>query len=279
MPANRNLTIINLMEAEVAAQLLEINKQFYQTFAISFSETRRRLQPGVLRLLDRIPSDDRILDLGCGNGTLALTLCRRSHRGPYLGLDFSREMLAEAHETIRGLQTGHSASRGEPGDHESLSRHPEMPDSEGSFRFLQADLAAPDWSKVLDAGSFDICLALAVLHHLPGSYLRHRILDQVRLLLAPTGRLMLSNWQFLNSPRLRERIQPWERAALKDEQVDAEDYLLDWRRGGSGLRYAHHFSSDELETLAGETGFQVQESFYSDGEGGRLGLYQIWTLA
>jgi hypothetical protein len=58
--------------------------------------------------------------------------------------------------------------------------------------------------------------------------------------------------------------------------VDAGDYLLDWRQGGSGLRYVHHFDEAELSALAATTGFRVLETFYSDGEGGRLGLYQVW---
>jgi hypothetical protein len=42
------------------------------------------------------------------------------------------------------------------------------------------------------------------------------------------------------------------------------------------LRYAHHFSAEELGQLAAKTGFSVEESFLSDGENGRLGLYQTW---
>jgi hypothetical protein len=38
----------------------------------------------------------------------------------------------------------------------------------------------------------------------------------------------------------------------------------------------HQFSEQELAELAESTGFRVVESFYSDGEGGRLGLYQVW---
>ena len=71
-----------------------------------------------------------------------------------------------------------------------------------------------------------------------------------------------------------ERI--WERIGLTAAGVDAGDYLLDWRRGGEGLRYVHQFSEEELSTLATESGFEVAVTFYSDGEGGRLGLYQVW---
>jgi hypothetical protein len=58
--------------------------------------------------------------------------------------------------------------------------------------------------------------------------------------------------------------------------MDPGDYLLDWRQGGRGLRYVHHFSPPELTSLAQMTGFKVVESFSSDGEGGNLGLYQVW---
>jgi len=33
----------------------------------------------------------------------------------------------------------------------------------------------------------------------------------------------------------------------------------------------------ELASLAKAAGFQVRETFFSDGEQGRLGLYQYWV--
>ena len=83
--------------------------------------------------------------------------------------------------------------------------------------------------------------------------------------------------EVFNSEKLKRRIQPWETAGLSDADVDSGDYLLDWRSGGHGLRYAHHFSAEELGQMASETGFRAVESFLSDGESGNLGLYQIWT--
>ena len=86
----------------------------------------------------------------------------------------------------------------------------------------------------------------------------------------------MSNWQFLSSEKLKSRIQDWEKAGLSPVQVDEDDYLLDWRAGGPGLRYVHHFSEAELRALAAASGFQVTETFYSDGRNHRLGLYQVW---
>ncbi len=249
------------MNNDIVQKLICINRQFYQTFAAQFSNTRLRLQPGVRRILETIPAEANILDLGCGNGELARNLIRRNHTGIYVGLDFSTGLLEYARQT-------------------ELTRD--------NIQFLQTDLSEPNWVDCLERvkasgrkslnlpGVFDSVVAFAFLHHLPGRSIRHQILSQVRALLEQHGRFIHSEWQFLNSPRMRERIVPWEQIGVSQEELDEGDYLLDWRQGGHGLRYVHFFSGQELTQLANETGFEVSDTFFSDGEGGRLGLYQVW---
>jgi SAM-dependent methyltransferase len=245
------------MNSATAARLIALNREFYDQFGDAFSATRGRLQPGVKRILDSLHGDESILDLGCGNGELARELARRGHRSPYLGLDFSLPLLRAADSPLTGFQA----------------------------QFREADLtqlsvSSEQWA--VDSGQFSVTdrwsliTAFAVLHHIPSEELRLNLLHTVHGLLADDGRFILSNWQFLNSERLKARIQPWELAELTPSDVDEGDSLLDWKRGGTGLRYAHHFSAEELSALAGQTGFRVAESFLSDGEGGRLGLYQVW---
>jgi tRNA (uracil-5-)-methyltransferase TRM9 len=231
------------------SRLLDLNRQFYQTFGLVFSATRQRLQPGVLHILKQISHAGSLLDLGCGNGELARQLARQGYAGMYTGLDFSPALLGQA-------AAEHSVN----------------------FHFLQADLSTPSWNATLTGSQYDIVLAFAVLHHLPGIDLRLQVLHKVRSLLAPGGHFIHSEWQFRNSPRLTSRIQPWEAIGLSQIDVDPGDTLLDWRQGGKGLRYAHHFSEAELGELAGMTGFEVVETFLSDGENHRLGLYQVWQV-
>ncbi len=107
--------------------------------------------------------------------------------------------------------------------------------------------------------------------------MRLDILRTVRKLMKEDGKFILSNWQFLNSAKLRSRIQPWDKVGISENEIDEGDYLLDWRSGGEGLRYAHHFTVEELLGLADQSRMRVTASFPSDGDGGNLGLYQIWS--
>lgn len=238
------------MNSSTAAYLIDINRQFYTDFGDSFSATRHRIQPGVRRVLERLSGDESILDLGCGNGELARVLAKRGHRGMYLGVDFSLPLLQEA------------------------DSQPER----FSARFIEVDLTrlADHVEVLLVSGTWSVVMAFAVLHHIPSTELRLSILRVVNQLLKEDGLLIHSNWQFLSSEKLKSRIQDWSTVGLSAEDVDPGDYLLDWRSGGHGLRYVHHFDEPELRELAKGAGFQVVDTFFSDGERGNLGLYQVW---
>jgi SAM-dependent methyltransferase len=260
------------MDQVILNRLLELNQKFYQTFAQQFSDTRQRLQPGVKRIIAQLPKNSNILDLGCGNGELWLSLKQSGYRGHYVGLDFSHELLQIATnrecDSIQSLMSESENLISNRSSHKSAQN--------AQPKFLQVDLSSPNWSANIPNSPFGFVLAFAVLHHLPGEDLQQSVLHQVHKLLGPVGTFIHSEWQFLNSPRLRARIQPWETIGLTAESVDPGDYLLDWRHGGYGLRYVHHFLADELANLANESNFKVVDSFLSDGENGKLGLYQIW---
>lgn len=238
------------MNSATAERLLQINREFYDRFGDSFSATRQRLQPGVTKILESIKEDDSVLDLGCGNGHFLRELHRRGHTAPLLGVDFSLPLLRQA-ESTPGVE----------------------------FRVVELDQLAviSDQLSVTDHWSLITCFA--TLHHIPSTELRLDILRTVKKLLKPDGRFYLSNWQFLNSEKLTARIQPWSRVGLSNDDVDDGDYLLDWRSGGEGLRYAHQFSVEELLGLAEQVQMKVEAGFLSDGENGRLGLYQLWRNA
>ncbi len=92
------------MRPETRQKLLEINRLFYEHSAATFSATRRRLQPGVKRLLTTFPPQTDILDLGCGNGNLAGALARSGWVGTYLGIDASEALIADARAALAGVR-------------------------------------------------------------------------------------------------------------------------------------------------------------------------------
>jgi len=144
------------------------------------------------------------------------------------------------------------------------------------YKEIATPPTAPRTSSPKGNDIFEIIFSFATLHHIPSHELRLDILKTVHGLLADSGRFIHSNWQFLNSPRLRQRVQQWSEIGLTESDVDENDYLLDWRSGGTGLRYVHHFSEAELVSLAVSSGFEIVETFYSDGKEGNLAIYQVW---
>lgn len=238
------------MDAAVARRLLELNRRFYTERGRDFAATRQRLQPGVQRAIAHLRGDETILDLGCGNGTLARALSQRGHRGLYLGLDFSPPLLDEAGRQAFAFPV----------------------------QFLQADLLQLPAlrSHLARLAPWSVVTAFAVLHHIPGAESRLSLIRTIHDLLAPGGLFLHSNWRFLKSVHWRARIQPWEAIGLSAQEVEPHDYLLDWRHGGRSLRYVHYFDEAELARLAQAGRFEILETFYSDGENKQLGLYQIW---
>ena len=247
------------MQAEIIQQLLDINYQFYQTFGGAFAATRRRVQPGILQVLEKIGLDGGWLDLGCGSGALANLWIEQGRTGCYHGLDFS-VVLLEAHFYVAGVE-----------------KPPTL-----EVEFFEGDLLAQDWVTTLPRDQYDGVLCFAAMHHIPGYQTRLKLVKAARSLLPLGGLFIHSNWQFQKSTRLLARVQDWSQVGLNPEQLEEGDTLLDWRyalpgqQEQIGYRYVHRFSDQEFEKLAQEGGFQINEVFHSDGVGGQLGYYQIW---
>ena len=248
------------MREAVINQLIALNLKFYQTFALPFSATRMRIQPGVRRILKNIKGGEQILDLGCGNGETYSVLKEIGFYGQYIGIDSNNTFLNIAKSKLQQEQV-----------------------PEKNAIFILADLTNPVWYANLPQSHYDLIFAFAAIHHIPSQFLRNRLIHHIHDQIIFNSSLSRSSfihseWQFLNNPRFLTRIVPWDTIGLSEDDIDPGDYLLDWRHEGYGIRYVHHFSENELEQLAHENGFQIVDMFYSDGEGGNLSLYQTWIL-
>lgn len=233
--------------------LLAVNRQFYEEFADPFAESRGFEQPGLRRALDFLPATGRLLDVGCGNGRLAHVLERAGRAVEYLGIDSSARLLEIARQQAASLRSVQA-------------------------RFLEIDITRPGWPSILSGDRFEAIAMLAVLHHLPGWQLRCNVLVALRDLLGADGRIVVSLWQFMNEARLKRKVVPWSAIGLSDEQVEPGDVLLDWQRGGSGLRYCHFVNEAELAALAQAAGLMLTDVYYADGRSQKLNLFGVLCL-
>jgi tRNA (uracil-5-)-methyltransferase TRM9 len=238
------------MDDETIKRLLALNHAFYAAFARPFADSRSLADPALTSILLHIPQRARVLDVGCGNGRLAALLDRERPGTVYVGIDAVPELIEVACAQTANLK--HVTSQ-----------------------FHVVDVARPDWSLVIGSLVFDTIVCLAVLHHIPGFDLRARLLRQMAGLLTPGGCVILSTWQFLDSPRLRRKIVSWAEAGIAEQALEPGDYLLDWRRGGRGLRYCHLVDEAEVERLAAASGLRVRETFRTGGREGDLSLVAV----
>jgi alkylated DNA repair protein alkB family protein 8 len=237
------------MDEQVRSQLRQINHDFYTRHAAGFAATRFGGQPGWSRIIAHFPPVCQVLDLGCGNGRFARFLDRRLQPVRYLGLDASASLLDIARRETAGL--AHTQAE-----------------------FRQADLGEAGWEETA-GGGWDAVVALAVLHHIPGLAHRAVFVAAAARLLAPNGVLILSTWRFSHNARMAGKILPWATVGLAADQVEAGDYLLDWRQDGVGYRYVHELDEAEIVMLAVQAGLRVVEQFHADGREGDLSLYAV----
>jgi tRNA (uracil-5-)-methyltransferase TRM9 len=240
------------MDFKTCTLLADLNRAFYAEFAADFARTRRGWPPGFDLILSYLPPGANVLDLGCGNGRLLAFLAARGWHGSYLGMDNDPQLLGLAQE----------AALRSPGTRAS---------------FVRADLMDAAWPARLAGRPPDHIVCLALLHHIPGRNNRERFVAACAALLPPTGRLILSTWQFMSADRLHSRILPWATIGLNSADVEPGDYLLAWGKVTSGRRYCASIGLAELCALAAGAGLRPVESFFSDGKEGNLNLYGIFV--
>ena len=277
------------MNQNTCQLLLNLNRQFYATVADDFDSTRLNVPMGMVRVLNYVRAvrqekktarqgdretgrqgdkvtgngsplgEDRgdlempltVLDAGCGNGRFCWALERLETPITYLGVDADEQLLAHAREHTKSL------------------KHVRATFSEINL----ADLHAFPFT--IPNTPFTIISSFAVLHHMPSYELRLQIVRWLASLLAANGVLLLSTWQFLNSPRLVAKQLDWSIVGVDPRETEVGDALLPWNQGTYAVRYAHQIDEDELRQLAADAGLMVKEIYYADGKEGNLNLYGV----
>jgi len=188
------------MDIKYAKQILEGNKKTYNEVAEEFYQTRRKYSPELEELKSYIKAGEKVLDLGCGTGRLYEIF--KDKNIDYTGIDFSENLIKIAKEKY--------------GD-----------------RFIVGDiLSLPFPDK-----NFDSIWSIAVLHHIPSDELRKRVLTEIKRILKPSGRVIITCWKIKSFFR--------------------KDIFIPFH---GKKRYYHVFTRRELKKLFEKSGFKIEES-------------------
>ncbi len=209
------------MDKDYAKYLLEKTRQDYNLIAEDFSRTRSQVWQELKFLEKYAQENEKILDLGCGNGRLYELF--REKTIDYYGVDFSDKLIEIA-----------------------KNRYPQ-------FKFQVADA----FNLPFPSDFFDNVFSVAVLHHIPSEELRIQFLKGIRKVLKPEGRLILTVWDLGIFKRSMLFFKYGFSKILGKSKLDFGDVFIPW--GKEILRYLHIFSKNELRRLAKTAGFSVKE--------------------
>ena len=240
------------MNEETVEKLSNLNKEFYKKVAPVFDRTRSYCWKGWTRLVpvikQRFPALKklRVLDVGCGNGRFGPFLKERLKIPiEYTGIDSNFYLLERAREKLSGAN------------------------------LIESDILSFDYSSLKN--EFDLIALFGVLHHIPRYENRLMLLENLGELLSAKGFLAFSTWDFLKSPVLRKRIQPWSKIGLEN-QIDENDYLLNWEKGVQAFRYCHSLTDEEVVKLCSESSLKILKTYSSNARGDRYNKYFITSL-
>jgi tRNA (uracil-5-)-methyltransferase TRM9 len=246
------------MDSSTITRLNQINREFYRVTADEFDQTRGEAWPGWERLRPYLHTPISVLDVGCGNGRFGLFLAKtlslptspplhRMERGSggeviYHGLDSNPALLEHARESLQSLSG------------------------------LTVNLEERDMvENPPDTGAYDLVVLFGVIHHIPGYTERQNFVRQLATRVKPGGLFAFACWHFYEYERFRQRITPWP----EDIEVEKGDYLLDWRRGRTALRYCHYVDDAEHAELTTATGMDEILTYRADGQTGDANRYSI----
>jgi len=212
------------MNRETALKILEDVRQGYDNIAEDFSRTRKSVWEEFKPLADYVKTGDRVLDLGCGNGRLAELFNEKSIS--YSGLDISEKLIDIAKK-----------------------RYPEQ-----DFQVF-GGLKIP-----FEDNYFDKVFCISVLFHIPGRELREEFLREVKRVLRPDGKLILSVWYMWQQGSFWSLFLKFTLKKLFGKsQLDFFDTMKLW--GGTSKRYLHNFRKGEFKRLIERTGFVIEKLF------------------
>ena len=249
------------MDSQLAHRLVACNNAFYRARAASFSATRSTPWQGWRRVVDAArdalggDAHPRIADIACGNLRFERYLSEQlpGVSPEFLAVDSTPELAADA--------------------------------ARNRTRFLQRDLLADlldGRDPLSDLPSCDLTVCFGFMHHVPGDSLRRALLDTLARSTKPNGLIAISFWQFMSDARLAAKARVADEAARAAgwpvRSFEPGDHFLGWQDDPGALRYCHHFTEAEIDSLVAHLrahGLRELDRFSADGHSGALNRYLV----
>ncbi len=241
-----------------------LNKEFYQKTSTHFDSSRRFFWAGWEQLITYIQplisgNELKVLDIGCGNGRFGEFLAKNflNTKILYTGIDNDDSLLNAAQSRLNLLE------------HKNL--FPSFKNTDIVEALLDDSFLAN-----ISNSSYDLVVIFGVLHHIPSIELRKKLLHAASAKLRNGGVLTVTAWQFLDSPRLKNKIIKPENAGIKSDDLENRDYLLDWQRGVEAIRFCHFINVQEIDALIKDLpNTKKIKQYRSDGKEGTLNNYLV----
>lgn len=204
-------------------------KDVYDQIATHFAKTRAYPWPEVSAFLDSLDDDSRPtygIDIGCGNGRHTIALAEVVDCA--IGVDISAELLATASARIREAESE-------------------------AWPFKPALIQADATTLPIPRNHVGVGLYVATVHHLPDRETRVESLRELRRVLSPGGRALVSAWSTAH-----DRF---------DDAEESFDTTIDWTLpdGETVPRFYHIYSQAEFEADLERAGLEVADVFVSSG--------------
>lgn len=247
--------------------LIATTKNFYNTYAESFSNTRTHAWTGWSRLIDLCELGEKnqlcVLDVAAGNCRFAAYLADAFPQADIsvYAVDVTSDLLSHAQDVMD--------------THAHVHIHP-----------LTLDILHEDIRKRLPHDvQFDLVVSFGFMHHIPSYQRRLELLD-VLLNVADGAPLGISFWNFMNDERIAKKAaalthdtQVLNQLGIAYADLEAGDYLLGWKEQIWPPRYCHNFDEREVQDIAAWAQKRKKNAvhFYADGKHQNLNQYLVLT--